>query len=122
MTKVERLEAALSNLQTASTDVEASAVVSEDGLIMASLLPRGLEEAQIAAMSAAMLTIGTRTARELERGRVEQIFVKGADGYVVIMAAGAHAVLLGLARKDAKLGLVFLDASRAAEEIRAVLS
>jgi predicted regulator of Ras-like GTPase activity (Roadblock/LC7/MglB family) len=122
MTKVERLEAALSNLQTASTDVEASAVVSEDGLIMASLLPRGLEEAQIAAMSAAMLTIGTRTARELKRGRVEQIFVKGGDGYVVIMAAGAHAVLLGLARKDAKLGLVFLDASRAAEEIRAVLS
>ncbi len=122
MNKVERLEAALSNLQSASSDVEASAVVSEDGLIMASLLPRGLEEAQIAAMSAAMLTIGTRTARELKRGKVEQIFVKGGDGYVVIMAAGAHAVLLGLARRDAKLGLVFLDASRAAEEIRAVLS
>ena len=122
MTKVEQLETALSNLQAASSDVEASAVVSEDGLIMASLLPRGLEEGQIAAMSAAMLTIGTRTARELARGKVEQIFVKGSDGYVVIMAAGAHAVLLGLARKDAKLGLVFLDASRAAEEIRAILS
>lgn len=122
MNKVERLSAALSNLQAASTDIEASAVVSEDGLIMASHLPRGLEEAQIAAMSAAMLTIGTRTARELKRGKVEQIFVKGGDGYVVIMAAGAHAVLLGLARRDAKLGLVFLDASRAAEEIRAVLS
>jgi predicted regulator of Ras-like GTPase activity (Roadblock/LC7/MglB family) len=122
MTKVERLETALSNFQTASSDVEATAVVSEDGLIMASLLPRGLEEAQIAAMSAAMLTIGTRTARELKRGKVEQIFVKGSDGYVVIMAAGAHAVLLGLARKDAKLGLVFLDASRAAEEIRAIIS
>lgn len=122
MTKVEQLETALSNLQTASSDVEASAVVSEDGLIMASLLPRGLEEGQIAAMSAAMLTIGTRTARELKRGKVEQIFVKGNEGYVVIMAAGAHAVLLGLARKDAKLGLVFLDASRAAEEIRTILS
>jgi len=122
MNKVKQLEASLANLQTASADIEASAVVSEDGLIMASLLPRGVEEAQVAAMSAAMLTIGTRTARELKRGKVEQIFVRGGDGYVLIMAAGDHAVLLGLARKDAKLGLIFLDASRAAEEIRAILS
>jgi uncharacterized protein len=122
MTKIDRLNKTLTDLQASSADIEAAAVVSEDGLIMASLLPRGLEEAQIAAMSAAMLTIGSRTAHELKRGTVEQIFVKGGDGYVVIMAAGPHAVLLGLARKDAKLGLVFLDASRAAEQVRAVLS
>ncbi len=122
MHRIEELANVLGELQGSSGEIEACAVVSEDGLIMASLLPRGLEEAQIAAMSAAMLTIGTRTAKELKRGKVEQIFVKGDAGYVVIMAAGAHAVLLGLARRDAKLGLLFLDASRAAEEIRAVLS
>ena len=122
MNRVERLNQALSNLQQSSADIEAAAVVSEDGLIMASLLPRGVEEAQIAAMSAALLTIGTRTAKELKRGEVEQIFVKGKEGYVVIMAAGPHAVLLALARRDAKLGLVFLDASRTADEARAVLN
>ena len=122
MTRIEQLNKALSDFQSSSADIEAAAVVSEDGLIMASLLPRGVEEAQIAAMSAAMLTIGSRTAKELKRGGVEQIFVKGSDGYLVIMAAGPHAVLLGLARKDAKLGLVFLDASRAAEQVRGVLN
>jgi predicted regulator of Ras-like GTPase activity (Roadblock/LC7/MglB family) len=53
---------------------------------------------------------------------VEQTFAKGGDGYVVIMAEGLHAVLSGLARRHAKLGLGFLDASRAAEQGRTVLS
>ena len=121
MSKIERLNKALADLQTSSPDVEATAVVSEDGLIMASLLPRGVEEAQVAAMSAAMLTIGARTARELKRGSVEQIFVRGTEGYVVIMAAGPHAVLIGMARREAKLGLLFLDASRAAEAVKTIL-
>jgi predicted regulator of Ras-like GTPase activity (Roadblock/LC7/MglB family) len=122
VTRIEMLNDVLRKLQGASAEIEACAVVSEDGLIMASALPQGLEEAQIAAMSAALLTIGTRTARELRRGALEQLFVKGSEGYVVIMQAGAHAVLLGLTRREAKLGLVFLDASRAAESVRLALA
>jgi hypothetical protein len=122
VTRIETLNEALRRLQASSAEIEACAVVSEDGLIMASSLPQGLEEAQIAAMSAALLTIGSRTARELQRGNLEQLFVKGSAGYVVIMQAGAHAVLLGLTRREAKLGLVFLDASRAAESVRQALA
>lgn len=122
MTRTEALNAALASLQSSSADLEASAVVSEDGLIIASLLPQGVEEGQIAAMSAALLSMGARTAGELKRGTLEQLFVKGSRGYVVIMNAGPSAVLLVLARKEAKLGLVFLDASRASDEVRRVLA
>jgi len=122
LTRIEMLNDVLRKLQGSSAEIEACAVVSEDGLIMASSLPQGLEEGQIAAMSAALLTIGVRTARELQRGSLEQLFVKGSAGYVVIMQAGAHAVLLGLTRREAKLGLVFLDASRAADSVRQVLA
>ena len=93
MSRTEALNRALTNLQSSSPDIEASAVVSVDGLIIASHLPQGLEEAQIAAMSAAILSIATRTAIELRRGAVEQLFVRGAQGYVLIMQAGPHAVL-----------------------------
>ncbi len=121
MSRTESLNKALSNLQASSADIEAAAVVSVDGLIIASSLPAGLEEAQIAAMSAAMLAMGTRTAVELKRGAIEQLFVKGTDGYVIIMAAGPHAVLLAMTRKDAKLGLVFLDVSRCADDVKKAL-
>jgi predicted regulator of Ras-like GTPase activity (Roadblock/LC7/MglB family) len=121
MSRTDNLNKALNTLQSSSADIEAAAVVSEDGLIIASSLPQGLEEAQIAAMSAAMLAMGTRTAVELKRGSLEQLFVKGNNGYVVMMNAGPHAVLLAMTRKDAKLGLVFLDVSRSADEVRKVL-
>lgn len=122
MSRTDDLNETLANLQSSSGDVEACAVVSEDGLIIASSLPQNVEEAQVAAMSAAMLSMGSRTAMELKRGQLEQLFVRGANGYVVIMHAGPHAVLLALARKEAKLGLIFLDVSRAATRVKEILS
>ncbi len=121
MSRIENLNKALAKLQSSSGDVEACAVVSEDGLIIASSLHQGVEEARVAAMSAAMLSMGQRTAAELKRGKLQQIFVRGEDGFAVIMNAGEHAVMLALARKDAKLGLLFLDLSRAADEVRDIL-
>ncbi|MGD8662931.1 MAG: roadblock/LC7 domain-containing protein, partial [Desulfobacterales bacterium] len=122
MSRIDRLNQVLADLQAIAGDIEACAVVSVDGLIMASNLPRGLEEDSVAAMSAVMMSMGERTALELERGKTEQLFLKGDAGYVVTMRAGDDAVLLVMARKEAKLGLVFLDLSRAALKVQQVLA
>ncbi len=115
--RMDAMESLLNDLQAASADIEATAVVSVDGLIMASALPAGIEEDRVAAMSAAMLSLGERTAGELGRGSLEEVFIKGAEGYVILMSAGTDAVLTVMAREDAKLGLIFLDMQRTAEEI-----
>jgi uncharacterized protein len=122
MSRIDELNQILAQFQSSSSDTEACAVVSEEGLIMASSLPQGIEEARVAAMSAALLAMGTRTAAELKRGKLEQLYVKGAEGSVIIMQAGAFAVLIAMTRKDAKLGLIFLDMSRAAEAVAKALS
>ena len=121
MSRIDDLNNALTELQSSSGDVEACAVVSEDGLIIASLLPQGIEESRVAAMCAAMVSIGDRAVTELRRGQLEQLFVKGDNGYIIAMHSGPHAVLVAIARKDTKLGLIFLDLSRTAEKIRAIL-
>jgi predicted regulator of Ras-like GTPase activity (Roadblock/LC7/MglB family) len=115
--KAEGLKTLLETLEATTPDIEASAVVSVDGLMIASALPRDVEEDRVAAMSAAMLSLGERTAAELARGDLSEVYVKGENGYVVLMASGENAVLTALARKDAKLGLVFLDMKRTAESI-----
>jgi len=116
-TRTEQMIAMLKDLQASTPDIEAAAVVSVDGLMMASALPADVEEERIAAMSAAMLSLGERTAQELRRGVLEQVFVKGEDGYILLMGAGEEAVLTTLARKEAKLGLIFLDMRRTAREL-----
>ncbi len=119
--KKDRLNEILKELEATTPDIEASAVVSVDGLMIASALPRDVEEDRVAAMSAAMLSLGERTAKELARGALSEVYVKGESGYVVLMASGENAVLTALARKDAKLRLIFLDMKRTAEEVAKVV-
>ncbi len=110
---VERLR----DLQASTPDIEASAIVSVDGLIMASSLPAGVEEDRVSAMSAAMLSLGERIASELGRGVLDEVYIHGNSGYVILMSVGQDAVLTVLARAKAKLGLIFLDMKRAAEDL-----
>ena len=111
----------LKDLQAGTPDIEASAVVSVDGLIMASSLPAGVDEDRISAMSAAMLSLGDRIASELKRGSLDRVYISGSDGSIVLMAIGEEAVLTVLARSSAKLGLIFLDARRATEDLERLL-
>jgi predicted regulator of Ras-like GTPase activity (Roadblock/LC7/MglB family) len=88
---------------------------------MASSLPAGVDEDRISAMSAAMLSLGDRIASELSRGKLDQVYIRGTAGIIVLMAVGEDAVLTVLARSTAKLGLIFLDMSRAAEDLARLL-
>lgn len=109
-------------MQAASPDMEASAVVSVDGLIIASALPSDVEEDRVSAMSAAMLSLGDRIASELGRGSLEQVFIRGRSGFVILTAVGDDAVLTALARENAKLGLIFLEMRRAAEDLMRIVT
>ena len=119
--RTELLNARLRDLQASSGDVEAAAIVSVDGLSIASSLPAGYEEDRVSAMSAAMLSLGERIATELGRGGLQQVYVKGADGYVVLFAVGEEAVLTVLTRKDARLGLIFLAVARTVQDLAQLL-
>src|SRR5512140_3149593 len=97
MSRVEAINRILRGLQSASPAVEASALISEDGLMLASALPQHVDESRVAGVSATLSTLGTRAARELERGDVEEVLVRGKDGYAVMIAASSGTVLLALA-------------------------
>ncbi len=119
--RADMLTSILQELNGTSADIEASGIISTDGLIMAAVLPQGLDEDRLGAMSAAMLSLGDRTAQELARGTLEQVLIKGAKGYVLMTYAGSEAVLTVLAKPSAKLGLIFLDVKRAAENVASLI-
>ena len=119
--RADMLNSILSELNGSTADIEASAVLSTDGLMMASMLPASMDEDRVGAMSAAMLSLGDRTAKELARGELEQVLVKGNKGYVLMTHAGNEAVLTALCKPNARLGLIFLDVKRAAESISKII-
>ncbi len=111
----------LKKLQISSPDIQASAIVSADGLIIASALPHNVEEDRVSAMSAAMLSLGERISLELRRGELDQVYIRGDNGYVMLMAVGDDAVLTIMAGVNAKLGLIFLDIKRTAEVLKGLI-
>jgi predicted regulator of Ras-like GTPase activity (Roadblock/LC7/MglB family) len=64
-----------------------------------------------------MISLGERISSELGRGILEQVYIKGKSGYVILMSVGEEAVLTTLVREGAKLGLIFLDMRRAADDL-----
>ncbi len=117
----EKLMVILSDFIALSPSIEAAALVSLDGLIMASALPPGAEEDRVAAMSAAILSLGEKAASELGRGDLAQVFVEGNKGYVFLMSTAGKAVLTCLAGKEAKIGLVFYDMKKIAHQLGEIL-
>ena len=121
MTKADQLANALDDFLATSPEVEAAAVVSADGLPMASALPPHVEEDRLAAMSAALLTLGERAADNLGKGDLAQVFVEGSNGHVILMSAGPNAVLVAVTARGAKAGLILFEMRRAASRVQAVM-
>lgn len=115
--RVEKIQEILRNLRSVSPDIIGSAMVSTDGFVIASLLPNEIDEELVSGMAAALLGVGERIAHELMGGQMEQTYVRGKQGYVILNAVGPDALLIVLTTPDAKLGLVFLDIRRRVAEL-----
>ncbi len=113
----ERLEA----LRDMTPELEAAALIGVEGLTIAASSSEESDDEHLAAMSAAMLALGDRIASELGRGELEQLYIKGDKGYVLLMGVDERAVLTALASAEAKLGLLFLELRRAVEAVRLLL-
>ncbi len=102
-------------------EIQAAAVVSVEGLPIASKLPEQYEDTIVAAMTAAMLSLGDKIASNLDKGTLEKLMIEGANGVVVSMAAGPNAVLTVSAEKNAPLGLLFMEMANGAKKISELL-
>jgi len=119
--RAESITERLNEPEKLTPELEGAAVVSVEGLMIASRLPEALSDDVMAAMSAAMLALGERIAQDLNRGKLDQVVIKGDQGYVLLMAVNENAVLAALVSEEAKLGLVFLDMRKALVDFRQLL-
>lgn len=103
-------------------DVKGSLITTIDGLPIASVLPQGVDEIRIAAMTASLLSLAKKSVEEMEIGEFDQLYVKGSDGYLLTLPAGPEATLTVSTTRDVRLGLIFLDCKRISERIGKTLS
>lgn len=119
---VEKLSQILTEFAGTTSDIQGAALVTPDGLPLASTLPGKMDEERVSAMSASMLSLGERIGKELARGEVGRIFVEGEEGYGILTSCTEEAIFLVLAAREAKQGVLMLEIKRILEELRLVLS
>jgi len=122
LTSTEKLDNLILNFIKSTSGVEGAALISPDGLPLATNLPESMDEERVAAISAAMLSLAERISNELERGDVERVFVEGDLGYGILTNCGEDAVLLVLASKTAKQGMLLLAIKKTIAGLKQVLN
>ncbi|MFX1237953.1 MAG: roadblock/LC7 domain-containing protein [Promethearchaeota archaeon] len=113
----ETLDVLLRKLLSTMPEVTAAAIVSVEGLPISSALAADVDETRIAAMTAAILSLAERAIHEMSKGDFQEIYIKGTDGYLIVLQAGRNAVLTVSTTIDIRLGLILLDAKRTCEKI-----
>lgn len=120
-TRVDKIRDVLRTLRQASADVIGSAILTSDGFIVASLLPAEIDEELVSGMAATLLGVGERISKEMMNSEMEQAYIRAKDGYVIANALTDQEVLVILTTRQAKLGLIFMEARQRAAELARLL-
>lgn len=122
MVQTVSLNEVLQQFVSSTPNIQGAALVTADGLPLSSMLPVSMDEERTSAMSAAMLSLGERIGKELVRGTIERILVEGDKGYSILVSCSEEVLLLVLADKEAKQGLLFLEIKRIAEKLSSMVA
>ncbi|MEN9206696.1 MAG: roadblock/LC7 domain-containing protein [Gloeomargarita sp. GMQP_bins_120] len=119
---VAKLTTTLQQFVGSVANVQAATVVSPDGLALASCLMPGMDEERVSAMAAALLSLSERIGRELNRGAIERVWVEGDQGSAIITNCTEEAVLVVLADRQAKLGVINLEVKNLVSRLQEFLT
>ncbi len=117
----DQLDQVLINFERNVPHVEATAIVSTDGLVIASRLPDQVEEDRVGAMGAAILSISKRSGEELSRGEMCKVLIEGENGYLLIRSIGEFAILVALVDKKVRLGMLFYECKKCIAQLNEIL-
>nr|MDO8116632.1 roadblock/LC7 domain-containing protein [Candidatus Sigynarchaeota archaeon] len=107
----------LKNLRQNVEGIEASAVVSKEGLIVASDLGEGVSEMHIAAMAAILLSTAENVLVELKKGTLDVCIIQGNEGKFILMDAGMDFILATVLDSFTRMDLAFVEMRNTAKHI-----
>ena len=111
----------LKELRTDSDGVQAVVLVSSDAMPLASDMPNGMEEELLSATASALIASGERVARELSRGNIDQVYLRGDSGDLVVVKVNDDALLACTVDNTAKMGMTLLEVNRCAQKLGEII-
>jgi predicted regulator of Ras-like GTPase activity (Roadblock/LC7/MglB family) len=117
-TKAELYHLALEQLENSTGDISSSALVTDDGLIMASTTSGDVNKETFAAYCAASFKRASETMEELSGENIDTLFFESKNHRVVTVRVGEHALLVALTGKNVQVGLVLINMQKTTQKIK----
>ena len=108
-------DTSLAELRANNPDIRAAAIVTADGFPIEADCGPDVDEESLAALAADLLARASRSSRDFDNGRLDELYARGDEGFLVVERAGEDQVLACLASAEATIGLLLRDVRHAAE-------
>ena len=113
-----QIEKILQDLHSVSDDILLSLVTTWDGLTISTHNNLSNNDDQtMAAMTSELLSVSKRSAQALESGDVNEMLLHCSKNNILLMPSGSIVVLALITKPDINLGLLFIEARRAAQAV-----
>ena len=112
--KQESINKVISDFVKSASSIQAAAVMTRDGIPIASRLDKDVDEERLSAMSASLLSLADRAAKELAQGDLEQILIDSTEGFLLMLKVGERAVLAVVSSQKSRLGMLLVEAKKSA--------
>ncbi|MCG2727296.1 MAG: roadblock/LC7 domain-containing protein [Candidatus Methanoperedenaceae archaeon] len=117
-TKAELYHLALEQLENSTADILSSALVTDDGLIMASTTSGEVNKETFAAYCAAAFKRVGETMEEHSSENIDTLLFESKNHRVVTVRVGEHALLVVLTGKNIQMGLILINMQKTAQKIK----
>ena len=113
----EKFRILIENLLNSIDGAKSVAIVSQEGLIVESVLEDDISEIKLAAMTATILSVAERVLAELRSGILDNAALTGDEGIFIVMSAGKELILAVCLDLDARMDTCFIEMRKAAQQL-----
>jgi predicted regulator of Ras-like GTPase activity (Roadblock/LC7/MglB family) len=115
------LQKILTKWQENSEEIQGAAVVTLEGLTLASHVAQGgVTGEQLAALTASIYRVGIKGVKALRRGSLRELYLKGDQGTMHLYCIDSIAILSVMARPDANMGMVHIESREQCKRVAQV--
>jgi predicted regulator of Ras-like GTPase activity (Roadblock/LC7/MglB family) len=119
--KIQHLNKELEKLEDIG-DIIGTAIVNRNGLLVASKLPRDIEDRKFCAMAATMFGAIETAASTLGSNSITNLTVEFNDFQLIIMAADEQIILVSLLNLNSNLGLILIEIEEVIKNLKNMLN
>jgi predicted regulator of Ras-like GTPase activity (Roadblock/LC7/MglB family) len=119
--KNKKIKAALKKLDSILLEIEDSAVILSDGMVVSANIVHHIDEEKLGTISASLFSLAGTAAQQFEKDEVESVLIKCKRSYIALFRAGEDAVLAVDFKTNANIDTILEECTKTSETITGLL-